>query len=269
MILAPAHAMACLVAIAPLSSGFHVPGPALRQQAGGSRSIGRAAGSSPVVMTAGNNDGTDPSGPVTRAGALQRAAAGLIGAGVALPALVAVAPLEAQARKAGVNRPDLLPKEQTNVIDLVSMLTKGQVKRINKQLEDLEKATGYRLRLLCQKYPETPGLAVKDYWKVDDKTIVMVVDSGDDDRKSGAVNILNFNVGDGLRLGLPPQFWQRLQNKYGNRFFVRDNGVDGAIISAVDSITLCLRSETGFCVDPPDLKKVANDQAVLESIGRR
>lgn len=27
---------------------------------------------------------------------------------------------------------DLLPKEQTNVIDLVSMLTKGQVKRINK-----------------------------------------------------------------------------------------------------------------------------------------
>ncbi|CAM9938950.1 unnamed protein product [Laminaria digitata] len=148
------------------------------------------------------------------------------------------------------------------------MLTKGQAKRINKQLEELEKASGYRLRLLCQKYPETPGLAIKDYWKVDDKTIVMVVDGGEDNTRSGGVNILNFNVGDGLRLNLPPQFWQRLQNKYGNRFYVRDNGADAAIISTIDSINLCLRSETGFCVDPPDLKKVASDQAVLQSIGK-
>eukprot|EP00904_Undaria_pinnatifida_P008010 jgi/Undpi1/4339/HiC_scaffold_17.g07705.m1 len=200
---------------------------------------------------------------------LHRAARAVLGAGLGVASVGAVAPAQqAQARKPGVNRPELLPKEQTNVIDLVGMLTKGQAKRINKQLEELEKASGYRLRLLCQKYPETPGLAIKDYWKVDDKTIVMVVDGGEDNTKSGGVNILNFNVGDGLRLNLPPQFWQRLQNKYGNRFFVRDNGADGAIIATVDSINLCLRSETGFCVDPPDLKKVANDQAVLQSIGK-
>lgn len=42
---------------------------------------------------------------MTRAGALQKAAGALLGAGLALPALVAVAPLQAQARKAGVNRP--------------------------------------------------------------------------------------------------------------------------------------------------------------------
>lgn len=50
---------------------------------------------------------------------------------------------------------------------------------------------------------------------------------------------------------------------------MRDNGIDGAIISAVDSITLCLRSDSGFCVDPPDLKKMASDKAVLDSIGKR
>lgn len=53
---------------------------------------------------------------MTRAGALQRAAAGLIGAGLALPALVAVAPLEAQARKAGVNRPVSRSRRQRIVL---------------------------------------------------------------------------------------------------------------------------------------------------------
>jgi hypothetical protein len=39
-------------------------------------------------------------------------------------------------------------------------------------------------------------------------------------------NLLNFNVGDGLKFALPNQFWTRLQSKYGTSFFVRDNGED-------------------------------------------
>lgn len=69
------------------------------------------------------------------------------------------------ARLEAVNRPDLLPSEAgLNVIQTEKFLTTGQAKRMNTLLENLEKDTGFRLRVLCQSYPNTPGLAIRDYW---------------------------------------------------------------------------------------------------------
>ena len=97
------------------------------------------------------------------------------------------------------------------------------------------------------------GLAIRDYWSLakedqkDDKYIVLVVDNF-----GGKGNILNFNVGDGVKLSLPNTFWTRLSGKYGTTFFVRDNGVDVAVENAVEAIISCLRSEDGFCNSPPE-----------------
>ncbi|CAL5207259.1 unnamed protein product [Lathyrus oleraceus] len=144
----------------------------------------------------------------------------------------------AEAAKAGVNKPELLPKEFTTVIDVAGFLSDGQEKRLAQEISALEKDTGYKLRVLAQNYPDTPGLAVKDFWHVDDSTVVFVADPT-------FGNILNFNVGASVDLDIPRSFWSRLAGKYGNIFYWREKGEDASIESAVIAISNCLREPVG------------------------
>ncbi|KAK9839509.1 hypothetical protein WJX81_006258 [Elliptochloris bilobata] len=143
------------------------------------------------------------------------------------------------ARLEGVNRPDLLPKEDTPLIDVAGFLTPGEEDRLKLELRNMEKDTGIKLRVLAQNYPETPGLAVKDFWAVDDDTVVMVADPG-----LGG-NILNFNVGANVDLQIPRNFWSRLSGKYGNKFWWQEKGQEAAIVNAVSAIDTCFREPVG------------------------
>lgn len=140
--------------------------------------------------------------------------------------------------KEGVNKPELLPLEFTPLIDVAGFLSPGQESRIIKEITDLEKDTGFKLRVLAQNYPETPGLAVKDFWQVDDNTVVFVADPT-------FGNILNFNVGASIDLNIPRSFWGRLAGKYGNIFYWREKGEDASIEAAVSAVSSCLREPQG------------------------
>lgn len=164
-------------------------------------------------------------------------------------------PIVSEARLEAVNRPDLLPSTQDEVIiQTEKFLTTGQAKRMSDLIRALERDTGFRLRVLCQAYPNTPGLAIRDYWSLgkedqkDDKYIVLVVD-----QFGGKGNVLNFNVGEGVKFALPNVFWTRLSGKYGTTFFVKENGLDIAITNAVEAIVQCLRNEDGYCTTVPDI----------------
>ena len=92
---------------------------------------------------------------------------------------------------------------------LVPWLTcQRQVERLTRIVTSLEADTGIKLRVLSQAYPNTPGLAVRDYWGVDADTAVFVADPG-------TGNILNFNVGANVDFKVPRTFWTRLAGKYG------------------------------------------------------
>ena len=82
-------------------------------------------------------------------------------------------PREAVARLEGVNNPSLLPPgEPAPVLDVAGYLGKSDIARLTREVEALERDTGMKLRVLAQAYPQTPGLAVKEYWNVDDDTVV-------------------------------------------------------------------------------------------------
>ncbi|KAG1370933.1 thylakoid lumenal 15.0 kDa protein 2, chloroplastic [Cocos nucifera] len=167
-----------------------------------------------------------------RSKSLKFVLAGTIALGISLSGL------SAADAKVGVNKPELLPKEFSPVIDVAGFLSAGQENRLCQEIADLEKDTGFKLRILAQNYPDTPGLAVKDFWQVDDRTIVFVADPT-------FGNILNFNVGASVDLDIPRSFWSRLSGKYGNMFYWKEKGEEASIEAAVMAISNCLREPVG------------------------
>jgi hypothetical protein len=159
--------------------------------------------------------------------------------------LCAIAWIAAPAPAQAFDNPDLLPKEFTTVVDLANQLPSGQEQKLAQTLADFEAETGWKLRVLTQ-FDQTPGLAVKRFWDVDNKTLLVVADS-----RGG--NLLNFNVGGDFYNVFPRTFWIELQTRYGNQFFVRDNGENQAIVQSLESVMGCLRQ--GGCQFVPGLPR--------------
>ena len=141
-----------------------------------------------------------------------------------------------------VNNPELLPDYVTPVVDLANYLPSLQEEYLVEELEAFEAETGWKMRVLTQ-YDQTPGRAVIKYWGLDDKTILLVADG-----KGG--NILAFSIGDEVYELMPRTFWIELQTRFGNMFYVQDNGENNAIVNALNVVQGCLLAENGCNVVP-------------------
>jgi hypothetical protein len=160
----------------------------------------------------------------------------------ALLCLGLILPLAGQEAWAYDN-PELLPDHPTPVIDLAKALTDGQRNALESELDEFERTSGWKLRVLTQ-YERTPGLAVRDFWNLDQRSLLLVADP-----RGG--NLLNFNVGDAFFSLMPRTFWVELQTRYGNQYYVRDHGEDGAILDALHAVKGCLAM--GGCQVVPGL----------------
>jgi len=142
-----------------------------------------------------------------------------------------------------LDNPELLPDHSTPVIDLAHILTDSQRSNLEQQLDRFEEENGWKLRVLTQ-FDQTPGLAVRDFWGLDERSLLLVADP-----RGG--NLLNFNVGDAFFALMPRTYWVELQTRFGNQYYVRDNGEDGAIVDALNAVEICL--ERGGCQVVPGL----------------
>ena len=141
------------------------------------------------------------------------------------------------------DNPDLLPDHPTPVIDLARALSDNQRDGLEQSLDQFEQDTGWKLRVLTQ-YERTPGLALREFWGLDERSLLLVADP-----RGG--NLLNFNVGDAFFALMPRTYWVELQTRFGNQYYVKDHGEDGAILDALNAVEICL--ERGGCQVVPGL----------------
>ena len=159
-------------------------------------------------------------------------------------------------RTLAYDNPDLLPKEQTPIIDLAKALSEKQRLDLETSLNSYEQETGWKIRVLTQ-YEKTPGLAVKEYWGLDETSLLIIADP-----RGG--NLLSFNVGDAYFALMPRIFWVELQTRFGNQFYVRDNGEDGAILASIKAVETCL--DRGGCEVVPGLPQEQWQWTLLTSL---
>jgi energy-converting hydrogenase Eha subunit A len=141
------------------------------------------------------------------------------------------------------NDPSLLPEVETPIVDLADILPNLQEETLLNKIKDFETETGWKMRVLTQ-YDRTPGRAVIDFWGLDEKSILMVADL-----RGG--NLLAFSIGDDVYELLPRTFWIELQTRFGNMYYVRENGENNAITGALDTVAGCLTK--GGCQVVPGL----------------
>jgi energy-converting hydrogenase Eha subunit A len=144
-----------------------------------------------------------------------------------------------------VNNPELLPEEKTPVVDLANFLPEIQEAQLIDDLNSFEVETGWKLRVLTQ-YDRSPGRAVIPFWGLDDKSILLVADA-----RGG--NLLAFSIGDEVYELMPRTFWIEMQARFGNMYYIRDNGENLAITEALETVKGCLLK--GGCNVVPGLPR--------------
>ncbi|MEA5470734.1 TPM domain-containing protein [Spirulina sp. 06S082] len=144
-----------------------------------------------------------------------------------------------------VNNPELLPDSQTPIVDLANLIPSLQEETLKDSFNQFEQETGWKLRILTQN-DRSPGRAVKKYWGLDERSILLVADP-----RGG--NLLAFSVGDDVYEFLPRTFWVELQTRFGNLYYIRDNGETSSIVNTMETVATCLQK--GGCGVVPGLPR--------------
>ncbi|CAD7702504.1 unnamed protein product [Ostreobium quekettii] len=136
-----------------------------------------------------------------------------------------------------------LPHWKFDAAKILPTKTRGD---LNTELKQFEERTGWRLRLLTA-YEGELTLTEDDIraaWQLDSRTVVVGVDPS-------SPNIVAFRyLGSDVQQKLRRGFWIELQSRYGNIFYIREEGEAAAITNLTSTIEGCLTKPEGCYVVP-------------------
>eukprot|EP01023_Acetabularia_acetabulum_P004392 TRINITY_DN11835_c0_g1_i2.p1 TRINITY_DN11835_c0_g1~~TRINITY_DN11835_c0_g1_i2.p1 ORF type:complete len:364 (-),score=30.16 TRINITY_DN11835_c0_g1_i2:761-1852(-) len=144
-------------------------------------------------------------------------------------------------------------QKNSPLADVGKILGSEQRKAISQQLIDLEQQTGWKIRIATKQSQEQfSSFDLRSAWldsgSVTEKRMAIIqIDTS-------APNIIKFDyLGDDyIAPGGPLRrpFWIELQSRFGNIFFVRQEGETAVVENIVDSIQTCLNRPAGCQVVP-------------------
>ena len=151
------------------------------------------------------------------------------------------------------------------VLDTANYLPADDLARLERILKKGQEQTGISIRVLTRS-------RASEEWTYDansircklgidaanrDSSIILTADRGISGALEAGSSFLSFQIGRSLQVPLPDVFFARLVQEYGRRKFVEARGEAASIVTAVEIILTCLRSEEGFCtsVPPPCLTR--------------
>jgi hypothetical protein len=136
------------------------------------------------------------------------------------------------------------------VLDRSNVLSASRLAGLQQQLAALEADTGYRVRVVIADGQLdsrgggfTSAQLRAQFGERTSSTLYVLVDPSQR-------AVLAFSAGDAVRKQLFGQFLAELQGRYGNQFFIRDEGISESVSQTVTAITTCLRKPGGCSAVP-------------------
>ncbi|XRB03034.1 methanol dehydrogenase [Pycnococcus provasolii] len=147
-----------------------------------------------------------------------------------------------------------IPSPSMVLVDRSSVLSTRQSSQITEKIKKLQDETPWRLRIWI-----ADGIFQGRASTIVDEAQAYFFDTAEEKKKSvlllfdpSAPNAIQVVQGADAPTQLRGDFLPELRGRYGNMFYIRDNGPDEALVSASDVLVSCLESDGG-CAQVPGL----------------
>lgn len=132
---------------------------------------------------------------------------------------------------------------------------------LSQELLNFESEKGWRVRVYTNNGPEErpKDVPVRAAWRPDDKTVVIDFDPT-------SPNIISYYyIGQSALQQLHRPFWIELQSRFGNLYYIREEGEQAAVLNSVGAVVECL-GRSGGCYVVPGLPSEQYGFTLLTSV---